>query len=56
MLQELAEAYYGLLPWNAFGEGYYDEMLMRGFERPKTALVLGPSERLAYCEKHGITP
>lgn len=56
-LQELAEAYYGLRPWNVGLGGddrWYDKQLMPGIKRPKTALILSPAERRAYREKHGI--
>src|SRR6267143_75100 len=57
-LQDLAEAYFGLAPWNAghYGDDYrYDKQLMPGVKRPSQCLWLSEEERKAYRAKHGIT-
>lgn len=49
ILVQLAEAYYGLIPWNAFyRENYLDELLMKPFKRPPKAVILSPREREQY--------
>lgn len=57
-LQDLAEAYFGLAPWNVGWCGddcYYDKLLCAGIERPGNCLWLSDEERRAYRAKHGIT-
>jgi hypothetical protein len=57
-LQDLAEAYFGLAPWNVgyCGDDYYfDKQLMPGVKRPSQCLWLSEEERQAYRAKHGIT-
>jgi hypothetical protein len=57
-LQELAEAYFGLAPWNVGYCGddyYYDKQLMSGVTRPSQCLWLSEEPRKAYRAKHGIT-
>jgi hypothetical protein len=45
-LEDLANAYWGIIPWNVmYDETYYDEMLLKGIERPQTALVLNLADR-----------
>ena len=56
-LQTLAEAYFGLAPWNVGYCGddeYFDKELMPGIKRPDNCLWLDPAERKAYRELHGI--
>jgi hypothetical protein len=55
-MADLANAYWGLEPWNVmYEEDYYDKMLMKKLTRPKTALVLNEAERKRYRkEKFGI--
>jgi hypothetical protein len=57
-LQSLAEAYFGLAPWNVGYCGddyYYDKQLMPSVKRPGNCLWLSEEERDAYRAKHGIT-
>ncbi|OQR56483.1 Imm26 family immunity protein [Bacillus sp. CDB3] len=45
-LLELANAYYGLFPWNVFyEEDYFDNILLAPFKRPNIAKVLSSIER-----------
>lgn len=55
-MTDLADAYFGLQPWNVmYDEDYYDKMLLKGLSRPGTALVLNETERQKYRqEKLGI--
>jgi hypothetical protein len=55
-MTDLAEAYWGLTPWNVmYEETYYDKILLKGVKRPNTALVLNQAERQKYRqEKFGI--
>ncbi|MEI4828792.1 Imm26 family immunity protein [Bacillus sp. FJAT-53711] len=49
ILLELANAYYGLFPWNVFyEEDYFDKILLSPFKRPNIAKVLSPIEREEY--------
>jgi hypothetical protein len=57
-LEQLAEAYFGLAPWNVGYCGddqYYDKQLMSGIKRPAGSLWLSDEARTAYRAKHGIT-
>jgi len=56
VMANLAEAFWGLLPWNVmFDEDYYDGKLLKGIERPNTILILNREDRLKYRrEKFGI--
>ena len=57
-LQQLAEAYFGLAPWNVGYCGddhYYDKRLMPDVTRPSNCQWLSEEERQAYRAKHGIT-
>jgi hypothetical protein len=57
-LQKLAEAYFGLAPWNVGYCGddyYYDKQLMSGVTRPSHCLWLSEEARKAYRAKHGMT-
>lgn len=57
-LEHLAEAYFGLAPWNVGYCGddhYYDKQLMSGIKRPSDCLWLSDEARTAYRAKHGIT-
>ncbi|WP_368906946.1 Imm26 family immunity protein [Bacillus wiedmannii] len=48
-LLELANAYYGLIPWNVYyKEDYFDEILLSPFKRPNIAKMLSPIEREHY--------
>lgn len=55
-LTDLAEAYWGLTPWNTlYKEDYYDKMLLKNVSRPKTAMILNSADRNKYRkEKYGI--
>lgn len=56
-LTDLADAYWGLTPWNVlYRDDYYDKTLLKGIERPNTALILNQADRQKYrLEKFGIT-
>lgn len=56
VLSDLADAYWGLTPWNTlYEEDYYDKMLLKNVSRPNTAVILNPTERRNYRkEKYGI--
>lgn len=48
-LKDLADAYWGLTPWNVlYEENYYDKILLKGVKRPNVALVLNHTERKIY--------
>jgi hypothetical protein len=52
-LEELANAYWGLTPWNVkYKEDYFDGMLQPGITRPDHAIVLSQEDRRAYRLKH----
>jgi hypothetical protein len=53
---DLANAYWGLQPWNVmFEENYYDKLLLSGITIPNTAIILSQDERTKYRrEKFGI--
>ena len=55
-LTDLADAYWGLTPWNIlYKEDYYDQMLLKNVNRPNTANILNPADRKLYrLEKYGI--
>ena len=54
VLKDLAEAYFGLKPWNIlYRENYYDDLLMNGLMPPENAIVLKPNERLKYRKELG---
>ncbi|WP_137791957.1 Imm26 family immunity protein [Bacillus sp. E(2018)] len=49
ILEDLANAFYGVTPWNAFAdEDFFDEILLSTVKRPSTAKVLSSSERNLY--------
>jgi hypothetical protein len=49
ILEELANAFYGVKPWNVFAEeDCFDELLLPTVKRPSTAKVLTLSERNLY--------
>jgi hypothetical protein len=49
MITDLANAYWGILPWNVmFDENFYDHLLLNSESRPSTALVLNEIERQKY--------
>jgi hypothetical protein len=56
VLTDLANAYWGLTPWNTLGkEDYYDKMLLKNVSRPTTANILNSVDRQKYrLEKYGI--
>ncbi|MCR8848377.1 immunity 26/phosphotriesterase HocA family protein [Rossellomorea sp. SC111] len=48
-LEDLANAVYGVKPWNVFAEeDYFDQILLPSIKRPLTAKVLSLSERNPY--------
>ena len=49
-LEALANAYYGLVPWNSFfaDEQYLDHLLMPNVDAPQSVLRLSPEELLKY--------
>ena len=53
---DLANAYWGLEPWNVmFEENYYDKLLLKGIPIPNTAVILSQEDRVKYRkEKFGI--
>lgn len=52
-LEVLANAFFGLAPWNAFAkETYLDGFLLAGVGRPASAVMLDEAERAA----RGIKP
>jgi len=55
-MTDLANAYWGLEPWNVmYREDYYDELLLKGLPRPETAKVLNEADRKAFRkEKFGV--
>ncbi len=55
-LTDLAEAYWGLTPWNTlYKEDYYDKMLLKNISRPVTANILNALDRRQYrLDKYGI--
>jgi hypothetical protein len=54
VLNNFAEAYHGLLPWNyAADEKWLDSLLMPGMERPPSAICLSPEERKQYRVAQG---
>ena len=55
-LTDLANAYWGLMPWNVlYEEDYYDKILLKGITRPNGVLILNPTDRQKYRqEKFGI--
>jgi hypothetical protein len=49
ILEDLANAYYGVTPWNVFAEeDFFDQILLPAVKRPSTAKVLSSSERRHY--------
>lgn len=49
ILEDLANAFYGVTPWNVFAdEDYFDQILLPTVKRPSTAEVLSLSERNRY--------
>jgi hypothetical protein len=49
ILEDLANAYYGIIPWNVSAdEDFYDRILLPTVKRPSTAKVLSFSERNLY--------
>ncbi|QNA42701.1 Imm26 family immunity protein [Lacibacter sediminis] len=55
-MTDLANAYWGLEPWNVmYREDYYDQLLLKGLTRPKTAHVLNEADRKTFRkEKFGV--
>ena len=53
IMSDLANSWWGLLPWNVmYDEKYYDGLLLTGVLRPTTAVVLPSEERAKYREKN----
>jgi hypothetical protein len=53
IMSDLANSWWGLLPWNAmYDEKYYDGLLLNGVLRPKTAIILQSEERARYREQN----
>ena len=49
----LCNAYYGLEPWNVmYKDTYYDEMLLKGVERPQRVILLDKDARNKYRLEH----
>ena len=55
-MTDLADAYWGLIPWNTLAfEDYYDQMLLKNILRPIAANVLGSADRKKYrLDNYGI--
>ncbi|MGG2134583.1 Imm26 family immunity protein [Bacillus sp. S2(2024)] len=54
ILNDLAEAYYGLRPWNVNPDpSYLDKLLQPEIKRPDKAIVLNSEERLKYRKEQG---
>jgi hypothetical protein len=52
ILEELANVFYGVTPWNVFAEeDFFDEILLPTVKRPLTAKVLSSYERNLYRKK-----
>jgi len=48
-LEDLANAFYGVIPWNVYAEeDYFDQILLPSVKRPSTSKVLSLSERSLY--------
>lgn len=56
IIEELANAYFGLIPWNGkyYREDYLDKLLMSGIQMPNTCWILDPEERRAYRLERGL--
>jgi hypothetical protein len=49
VLDELAEAYFGIQPWNVmYDDDYFDQLLLPSVTRPSAAIILSPIERERY--------
>ncbi|MGG0176464.1 hypothetical protein [Gottfriedia acidiceleris] len=49
VLDDLAEAYFGIQPWNVmYDEDFYDQLLLPSVTRPSTSIILSPLERERY--------
>lgn len=55
-MNDLANSYWGLQPWNImYKEDYYDGLLLKNISTPETAIILPPTERIKFRkEKFGI--
>ena len=55
-MKDLANAWYGLLPWNVlFDPNYYEKQLLKGVSQPSTVLILNDDDRNRYRkEQFGI--
>jgi len=55
-LTDLANAYWGLTPWNTlYKEDYYDKILLKNISRPLTAKVLNSADRKQFrLDNYGI--
>ncbi len=48
-MKDLANAYWGLTPWNVmFDENYYDKLLLLGITRPSNVLILNQRDKIKY--------
>jgi hypothetical protein len=56
VMNDLANSYWGLKPWNTmYKEDYYDGLLLKNTSTPETAIILNPTERIKFRrEKFGI--
>ncbi|PGZ92243.1 hypothetical protein [Bacillus sp. AFS029533] len=51
VLDDLAEAYFGIQLWNdMYDEDYYDQLLLPSVTRPSTSIILSPLERERYLK------
>ncbi|MBS1511610.1 MAG: hypothetical protein JST86_12260 [Bacteroidetes bacterium] len=52
-MTDLANAYWGLKPWNVmYREDYYDQLLLKGLSRPNTAHVLNEADRKEFRKEN----
>jgi hypothetical protein len=56
IVEDLANAYFGLVPWNGdyYREDYLNGLLMPGIQMPETCWTLNPEERRAYRLDRGL--
>lgn len=56
IVEDLANAYFGLVPWNGeyYREDYLNGLLMPGIQMPETCWILNPEERRAYRLERGL--
>lgn len=52
VIVDLAEAYFGIQPWNdMFEEDFYDQLLLSAVTRPSSVIILNQTERKQYREE-----